>query len=290
MNAIAVLTVTPSDDMLEFYSGFVRLGYRVFVVIDDNNFKLDHAEVKAKNAGVSLIQLEDYECRRAGFSNFNAMIRKRSCCTAWDKALYYFCSRDISDDNVWFIEDDVFVPNHEIISTVDRMYENGDIISAENVVNKYGVLDDQDGWPWWRLVPETILPPPWAHSMVCAVRLSRKTLITLESFIRSNANKLHFTNVGIAVIKAAGLLRKKSLWRKKFYIEYIFHTLALHNQLSVIKAPELSGVVFRRQWDVSEMNTETIYHPVKDRDLHDRYRKILNQDTTNSQHGRSSGA
>jgi hypothetical protein len=39
MNAIAVLTVTPSDDLLEFYSGFVRLGYRVFVVIDDNNFK-----------------------------------------------------------------------------------------------------------------------------------------------------------------------------------------------------------------------------------------------------------
>jgi hypothetical protein len=70
------------------------------------------------------------------------------------------------------------------------------------------------------------------------------------------------------------------LWRKKFYIEYIFHTVALHNQLSVIKARELSGVVFRKQWDVSEMNSGTIYHPLKDRDLHDRYRKILNQDTT----------
>src|SRR5215475_3050773 len=64
-DAIVVLTVTPSDDMLEFYSGFVRLGYRVFVVIDDNNFKLDSAEVKSKFAGVTLIQFDDYECRRA---------------------------------------------------------------------------------------------------------------------------------------------------------------------------------------------------------------------------------
>ena len=73
MNAIAVLTVTPSDHLLEFYSGFVRLGYRVFVVIDDNNFKLGNAEVKAKNAGVSLMQFEEYECRRAGFFDLNPL-------------------------------------------------------------------------------------------------------------------------------------------------------------------------------------------------------------------------
>jgi len=77
------------------------------------------------------------------------------------------------------------------------------------------------------------------------------------------------------------LLRQKSSLRKKFFIEYTFHTLALHNQLSVIKAQELSGVVWRKEWDVSEMNSGTIYHPLKDRDLHNRYRKILNQDTTN---------
>ena len=76
MNAIAVLTVTPSNDLLEFYSGFVRQGYRVFVVIDDKNFKVDNAKVKAKYDGLSLIQIEDYECQRAGFVNLNAMIRK----------------------------------------------------------------------------------------------------------------------------------------------------------------------------------------------------------------------
>jgi hypothetical protein len=80
-NAIVVLTITPSDDLLEFYSGFMRLGCRVFVVIDDNNFKFDNAATKAKNAGVVLLQFGDYECRRAGFFNFHGAIRKS--CTAW---------------------------------------------------------------------------------------------------------------------------------------------------------------------------------------------------------------
>jgi hypothetical protein len=212
------------------------------------------------------------------------VVQKRSRCSAWEKALYYFCCRDLSHDNVWFIEDDVFVPNHEIILTVDRKYGKADIISADNVVNKYGVLDDsgvlddQERWFWWGLVPKTILRPPWAKSMVCTVRLSRKILTALGSLIRSNKNKLRFINAVRAVVD---LLRQKSSWRKKFFIEYTFHTLALHNQLSVIKAQELSGVVWRKEWDVSEMNSGTIYHPLKDRDLHNRYRKILNQDTTN---------
>ena len=331
MNAIAVLTVTPSDDLLEFYSGFVRLGYRVFVVIDDNNFKLGNAEVKAKNAGVSLMQFEEYECRRAGFFDLNPLpgeeldvakmpghwllarlggkssdVEFRRRCSAWEKALYYFCCRDLSHDNVWFIEDDVFVPNHEIILTMDRKYGKADIISAENVVYKDGVLDDGEHWPWWKHVPKTILRPPWAHSMVVAVRLSRKILTAFDDLIRRNKNKIRFVNtlnkstlyfiniVMWRVMKVVDLLRGrqnswswKNSWSSKyfvikfFFIEYTFHTLALHNQLSVIKAQELSGVVWRKEWDVSEMNSGTIYHPLKDRDLHNRYRKILNQCTKN---------
>jgi hypothetical protein len=79
------------------------------------------------------------------------------------------------------------------------------------------------------------------------------------------------------VIKVLG--GQRSLWQKKIFIEYIFHTLALHNQLIVIKAQELSGVIYRKDWDVSEMNSETIYHPLKDCNLHSRYRKILNRET-----------
>src|ERR1700760_3620984 len=142
MNAIAVLTLTPCDDLLEFYSGFVRLGYRVFVIIDDNSYEFGDAEISAKSAGVSLIQFDDYECRKAGFFDLNPMIKKPSGCSAWEKALYYFCLRDLSHDNVWFIEDDAFVPNRKIISTADRKYGEAGIISAANVLNECGAVED----------------------------------------------------------------------------------------------------------------------------------------------------
>jgi hypothetical protein len=294
MNAIAVLTVTPSDGLLEFYSGFVTLGYRVFVFIDDNKFKFNNSAVWAENAGVSLIQIEDDECRRAGFVDLTIRVNPnvherggqslasmrqagRGRCTAWEKALYYFCRRDLSPDYVWFIEDDCFVPNHEVISSIDRKYGEVDIISAENEVNRHGVIDDPGNWPFWRLVPKAILRPPWAHSMVCTVRLSRRMLTEFDSLIRSTKTKLRFTNAAIAVGKLAGLFRQRALWRKKFFVEYIFHTLALRNRLRAIKARELSGVVFHKKWHVSEMNPSTIYHPLKDRDLHGRYRKIVNR-------------
>jgi hypothetical protein len=87
----------------------------VFVFIDDNNFKLDNALIKAESSGLSLIQIEEYECRSAGLFNFNATFR------AGDKALYHFCCRDLSDDTIWLIEDEV---------AIDRKYGNADIISA----------------------------------------------------------------------------------------------------------------------------------------------------------------
>ena len=45
--------------------------------------------------------------------------------------------------------------------------------------------------------------------------------------------------------------------------------LPLHPGEEAIKAQELSGVVWRKEWDVSEMNSGTIYiyHPLKDRDF-----------------------
>src|SRR5262249_19883311 len=150
MNAIAVLTRTPHPELLEFYAKFVRLGYDVFVVVDDNNFKAERAEIY-------FIQIDDTECRDKGYFNFNPVIKKESGCSAWDKALYYFCLIDTSHDNVWFIEDDVFVPLPKTIYKMDQKYGKADIISKENTVNELGVLND---WFWWRYVPEKRLPPP----------------------------------------------------------------------------------------------------------------------------------
>jgi hypothetical protein len=62
MSAIVVLTRTPHSELLEFYARFVRLGYDVFVVVDDNNFKAEHTEI-------NFIQIDEAECRGRGFFN-----------------------------------------------------------------------------------------------------------------------------------------------------------------------------------------------------------------------------
>jgi hypothetical protein len=71
--------------------------------------------------------------------------------------------------------------------------------------------------------------------------------------------------------------QKRDLPRKVLFIEYIFHTAALHHHLNVTTADELSGVIYRKDWDVSEMNLETLYHPIKDIDLHSKYRSMLGE-------------
>ena len=271
MNALVLLTRTPHPELLEFYSGFVSLGYRVFVLIDDNDFKSDDATARAEKAGVALIQLDDYECRRRGFFNLCPTIIKKSGCSAWDKGLCYFSCFDTSHDNVWFIEDDVFVPRHDIIFNLDRKYANADIISAENIINESGELST---WSWWPYVPRRYVRLPWAHSMVAAVRLSKKLLGALNPVIRLNNGALRLENAMIAVVDFLRR-RKRDFPRRNLFIEYIFHTAALHNHLSVATAKELSSVVYRNDWDVSEMNLEALYHPIKEFDLHKKYRMKL---------------
>jgi len=224
-SAIVVLTRTPHSELLEFYARFARLGYDVFVVVDDNNFKAEHAEL-------NFIQIDESECRARGFFNFNPVIKKNSGCSAWDKGLYYFCRINTSHDNVWFIEDDVFVPLAETIFKIDQKYGKADIISKDNHVNELGLLT---GWFWWTCVPRNFLPPPWAGSLVCAVRLSRRLFKVLDLFIEANTDKFRLANTAM---KFVNFLRrgKKYLPRKFFFIEYIFHTLALHNHLSVVTA------------------------------------------------------
>jgi hypothetical protein len=268
MSAIVVLTRTPHSELLEFYARFVRFGYDVFVVVDDNNFKAEHTEI-------NFIQIDEAECRGRGFFNFNPVIKKGSGCSAWEKALYYFCRINTSHDKLWFIEDDVFVPLAETIFKIDQKYGNADIISKHNRVNELGL---PTGWFWWTCVPRKLLPPPWAGSLVCAVRLSRRLLKVLDLFIQANTDKLRLANIAM---KFANFLRRSKAPRKIFFIEYIFHTLALHNHLSVVAAKELCGIEgpalpeYNKQWDVSEMDVETLYHPVKDINLHGFYRKNL---------------
>ena len=83
VNAIAVLTLTPHPKLVEFYKRFANLGYDVFFVVDDDEFK-------ATDRVVTFVHIDEATCRAHGFSDLNPAIKKESGCSAWDKSLVLF--------------------------------------------------------------------------------------------------------------------------------------------------------------------------------------------------------
>ena len=163
------------------------------------------------------------------------------------------------------------MPFPQTLRKLDETYGEADIVSGENQVNEIGTVDD---WFWWQFVPMRSLPPPWARSLVCAVRLSRSLLDVLALFVQGNRNRLRLTNFIIDLVRAARR-QKDYLGQKLLFIEYIFHTLALHHRLKVVVARELAGIQWRQDWSVEEMDAETLYHPVKSIDAHESCRNVL---------------
>lgn len=248
MNALVILTQNPKVELIDFYRVIGRDNYDVYFIVDDNSNKL------LINDLVNYIQIDDSVCERYGYHSFNNFINKNKnntvCISAWDKALFYFSNLNKSYEYIWFVEDDVFVPNINLFETIDEAFLGADLLSSENVINTSG---ETESWIWWRSIPKEKFPLPWARSMVCVVRISRKLIKILDNFVKNNRESRKF-------------------------IEFIFHTLAIHNDLIVNEIDNLKGVVFRKDWQKQELNNKTFYHPVKEINQQTEFRKYLSND------------
>ena len=127
------------------------------------------------------------------------------------------------------------MPVYDIFSKIDIISIDDDLLSVNNIINTTSELDT---WVWWHSILNSNIALPWAMSMCCAVRVSRKllTIVGEHVALHKNSDKFH---------------------------EFIFHTLSLHNHLIVSKIKNLEGIVHRKNWTKEEMNNETLYHPVK---------------------------
>jgi glycosyltransferase involved in cell wall biosynthesis len=275
--AIVLLTNQPYEPQISFYAGLASSDYEIFVVVDDNA-----AELPSPASDVHYVRIDDRECRPLGFENLNPMISKwkPGKCSAWEKAIYYFSHVETRHDHVWFIEDDVLVTSPSAIQRIDSRYGAVDVISAEYFANHDGDLR-QDDWWWWRCIP-TLLPLPWARSMVCAVRVSRPVLNLVGEFVPRTKAALARENAPILPFSrfARKLRHKRALGQfmdfpRYLFIEYIFHTLALHNNATIVVAEELSGVCWVKPHSVDDMLPDRLYHPLKDRASHESFREQL---------------
>ena len=238
--AIALLCITPNDIHINFFTSSKDFSeYDIYFICDNQDTLRGH------KAGIIFIQISDTECESRGYIDSNFAIGKKI--SAWDRAIYYFCEINTNYDYVWFIEDDVFIPHSSTLYVIDNKYRtfNNDLLCEGNSENSTGYTNE---WHWRYAVGKINIP--WYCSMVCAIRVSNKLLECIRIFVEGK--------------------------RTLVFIEIMFNTIAMQNGLSVAVIEELSNVVFRKEYMLSDFNKINLYHPVKDISQQEMIRKNLN--------------
>ena len=99
---IAFLTVNPSKLFLEFIKKLKKPNYDIYVIIDDNDYKIDDIY-----NNINFIYINNYESEKLGFKG--SLFKKNNIACSRDKALYYFSHKVTNYDYIWLIEEDVFI-------------------------------------------------------------------------------------------------------------------------------------------------------------------------------------
>jgi hypothetical protein len=251
MHSICLLTFRPEINWLRFLNS-LKDSYSVSILVDDNSYNT--SSLSKEFPSLNFIQVEDSLCIEAGLETINplsppvedydewvGMLERREIRpTAWGKALYYFSKKDI--DYIWFIEDDVFISSQEALKELDGKYPDVDLL-----VGHADVFSGDMEWYWWRWVPD-FLELPWGLSLNCASRFSGELLKRISQFAFDHREK-----------------------RGVLFNEYFFHTIAIHNKMTITVAPEMQ-IVYRKDWTQEDFQKGHLYHPVKNMSDHEIYR------------------
>jgi len=229
---ICFLTVRPSKLSIKFYNKLNTI-YDVYICVDDNDYIVPETKCK-------IIKIDNKICKEAGFNNMVGNLKKYEYKSlSRDKALYYFYyNRDlIKFNNIWLIEEDVFIPSINTIKNIDSKYPTCDLLVRQNKI--YKSKDECKNWFWNKIFRDSYLTFPYGRSMICAIRISKKLLILLGSY----ATK----------------------YKKFFMDESIFNTIAIQNNLSIITPDELKYILWRskRKHTIKTIKPNYLYHPMK---------------------------
>lgn len=241
-NKLILLTVRPSTTWLQFLNTFQH--YEIHVLIDDNTY--DPTNDKANYKNIVFVQINAEECEKAGFNNVTYLFFFKI--TAWDKVLYYIQSFESHDfANVYILEDDVFIYDENTLLAMDEKNKDADLLS--NNLSVYINEKSDPYWHWKRILP---LPfqPPYFNGMMCCVRFSKKLIQCISDYAKTH--------------------------KKLFFLEALFPTLCIRNNLIYKKNKEFDTVVYRHDWQIENIKRENIYHPLKDHRFHEVIRKSLN--------------
>jgi hypothetical protein len=227
-NIICILTVRPCIKTYNFIKELkLKSDYEVFIVIDDNKYDIPNYD-----GVVKVIKIKNEESESIGYKNTILWLNGRA--GSRDKALYYFNRYYTNYDNIWFLEDDVFIPRINTIKDIDNKYIEGDLLTSDHEI----VYEKRYDWHWVLVQNHIKIDLPYAKSMICAIRCSRKMMICIDDYVKKYNNL--------------------------FLDEALFNTIALHNELDVKAIPELSTIHWKKDWVLEDIKKTNLYHPIKD--------------------------
>lgn len=231
--AIALIVKEPTEIYLDFLARFVS--YDVYIIIDTDKSML-HFQKKYKM--LNIIQFDEQLCLKYGYKNVN-YIGIKKLVSGWDKALLFF-SVIIPNmyNQVWFIEDDVFFLEENVLTNLDAKYLSQDLIANCDFQRQ---TTNNIKEPWlWSLIDIKIAKPHYC-GMMCATRMSKRLLQGIRWYAQ----------------------RYKTL----FFLEALFPTITKHFNLSHFRPEELTTVTYRQEYneetDVLKLKTH-VFHPIKD--------------------------
>ena len=240
MNILCIIANIPEKRWCFFLNEFKN--YKVYIIVNDNEYDLTEYIRIYKN--IEFIKIDESKCISNGYTNCEFSDK---LINGWDKALYYFSSINTDYKNIWFMEDDVFIYNENLLINIDNKYKSHDILCNSSF--KEAKLDE---WLWKHI--NIKFPPPYFCGMMCAIRMSNKMLSCLKDYATKN----------------------KTL----FFLEALFPTIAKYNKLIYISnPPEFLTVTHRQQWNLNELDCHHIYHPLKNLQNHIDARDMLHERT-----------
>ena len=235
-SALCILTIKPNDNMINRLAKIVKSRMVDIYIICDGYTE------NIKTRGVNIVHITDDESIDNGYVNAVCGTIEKEC-TAWDKAMYYFTKVKTEYKFVWFMEDDVYIPDnafqnlHKKYVNVNGKDENSmvDYVVANNNENLTG---EETEWSHWKTAIGK-LDYPLYKSMVCAVGMSRRTLDVIKKYVNDN-------------------------WSMVF-LEVMFNTLVMQNGLNMVLAPEFSTIHYQYDWSLKDLrdNPNNLFHPVK---------------------------
>jgi len=140
------------------------------------------------------------------------------------------------------MEDDVFFHNEDTLVRIDNKYMYDDLLSKKpDQVNN----GDRKDWHWG--ITDIKFDYPHYGGMMCCVRMSRNMLESIHNYAKKH----------------------KTL----FFIEPMFPTIAIKNNLKYSNPDEFNTIFWKHDFKEKDVNANGLFHPIKDLDKHESFRK-----------------